>query len=312
MRKTSKKSILLIISTIFIALTVSTYIYIHIQAQQSTRIVLSGKIAVVASFYPLYYFTKAIGGDYLAISMVVPSGAEPHEYEPTPQQRAKMEKSALLILNGARFEPWGEKVSAELQKKGVKVISVADHLQLREIKGEGGIKDPHIWLSPHYAQKVTEQILQGLVEIDPKHAEDYKKNAQLLFARFNELDNQFHEGLEQCKNRDFITSHAAFGYMADEYKLHQLPIQISSDTEPSATAIAGVIDFAKTHSIEYIFFESLVSSKLSEMIAKEVGAKTLVLDPIEGVSENEIAKGSNYFSIMENNLVNLRTALQCN
>ncbi len=134
----------------------------------------------------------------------------------------------------------------------------------------------------------------------------------MLNQKLDQLDKTYAEGLKTCKQKDIITSHAAFGYLATRYGLNQVAISgISPDEEPSSQQLAEVAKFAKENDVKYIFFESLVSPKLSETIAHEIGAKTLVLDPLEGISDDDIKQGKNYFTVMENNLKNLQKALQC-
>ena len=155
-------------------------------------------------------------------------------------------------------------------------------------------------------------ILNGFIKVDPKNKSYYYNNTNKLLSRLDGLDKEYKQGLINCNQKDIITSHAAFGYMAKTYGLNQVPISgLSPDAEPSSQQLAEITKFAKDHYLKYIFFESLVSPKLSETIANEVGAKTLVLDPIEGVSKVDIKSGKNYFTIMADNLKNLRIALEC-
>lgn len=278
----------------------------------------SDKRIVTTSFYPLFFFASEVGGDEADISNVVPSGAEPHEYEPTPGERARIEKSDLLILNGGGLEPWGDDVREALEKKGVLTVVAGEGLMTRAMEdeegklGSTGVVDPHVWLSPLFAEKMVDRILSGFLSIDPEHADLYRQNAAVLKKSLADLDAEYRKGLSNCKTQSIVTSHAAFGYLADTYGLTQVSIAgISPEEEPSPSALAEIADFAKTHEVSYIFFESLVSPKLAETIASEVGAKTLTLNPIEGLTDEEIAAGENYLTIMQQNLNHLRIALQC-
>lgn len=276
---------------------------------------------VSASFYPLYFFTEQIAGDKLQVSNLTPAGVEPHDFEPSAQDIAKLQHNKLLVLNGAGFEPWFEGIKSDLEKNNVTVISATEGLNLLEgqeeedhDESEQDTKhlDPHVWLSPLLAKEQVSRILSGLEKVDSVNAIYYKTNATLLLEKLDALDMEFKQGLESCERRSFITSHAAFAYLAQAYNLEQIAISgISPDEEPSTKDLAQVAEFAHTNNVKYIFFETLVSPKLSETIAHEIGAQTLVLDPIEGISDDEIQKGADYFTVMRQNLKNLQTALEC-
>ena len=261
------------------------------------------KIKVVASFYPIYFFAAQIGGDRVEVKNITPSGAEPHDYEPTARDLAGIENSNLLILNGGNLEAWGNKIKDNLSGGKVVVITAGDGLITQ---------DAHVWLDPILAKKEAQNIAQGLIKIDPRGSSYFENNLKILEIKFDKLDNDYRNGLINCEEGNIITSHAAFGSLAARYGLKQISIAgLSPDEEPSPQKMAEIVKFAKDNNIKYIFFEGLVSPKLSETIATEVGAKTLVLDPIEGISEEGMQKGKDYFSIMEDNLKNLKEALQC-
>lgn len=273
----------------------------------------NNKIQVIASFYPVYFFASAIGGDRSDVYNLTPAGTEPHDYEPSAQDMARIENSSLLILNGAALEPWGDEIKEGLKGKKTIMIKASDFLANQQFEDDGKtVIDPHVWLSPKLAKLEIDAILNGFIQVDSTNKEYYVKNADALKQQIDELDEKFNQGLANCSHSDFVTSHAAFGYMASAYKLNQVPISgISPDEEPSTKQLIEVADFARKNNVKYIFFESLVSPKLSETIAVEVGAKTLVLDPIEGISDEDLKQGNNYFTVMENNLKNLRVALEC-
>ena len=173
----------------------------------------------------------------------------------------------------------------------------------------GGL-DPHVWLSPAMAVKQVRNIEAGLAEAAPEHREAFKANADAYVTKLEALDKEFRDGLKNAKRKDFITQHAAFGYLAQEYGLTQVPIAgLSPDQEPSAAQMAEVIEFAKEHNVKTIFFETLVSSNVAETIASEIGASTSVLNPIEGLTEEDIADNLDYIAIMRQNLDALTKAL---
>lgn len=284
----------------------------------------SSKIKVVTSFYPLYFFTTEIAGDKASITNLTPSGAEPHEYEPTARDMVNIESSNLLILNGGGLEGWGENVQSNLNKDKNKIVIAGEGLATKTIieeeKHEGVARennsndgiDPHIWLSPILAKQMVDNIESGFSEVDPNNSSYYKSNAEILKNNLSILDEEFKKGLTTCGSKNIITSHSAFAYLASSYGLNQVSIAgLSSEEEPSSKEMAEITNFAKNNNVKYIFFESLISPKLSETIAREVGAKTLVLNPIEGLTDYEINEGKDYFSEMRNNLNNLKIALEC-
>lgn len=271
------------------------------------------KLQVVASFYPLFFFAREIGGERAQVYNLTPAGAEPHTYEPTAVERARIEQSALLILNGGGFETWGSAIEQTIEQKQTHIVRAGEGLgaQQEEDKGENNT-DPHVWLSPPLAKKMSDAIARGFVSADPAHAADYSARVAALKARLNELDREYRQGLSVCAQKDIITAHDAFGHLASAYHLNEISIAgVSPDAEPSAVHLADIAQFAKKKGIRHIFFERLASPKFSETIAREIGAQTLVLNPLEGLSTQEEAAGKNYFTEMYRNLVNLKIALQC-
>jgi len=293
---------------------------------------LAGQVAVaradrplvVASFYPLYEFSRQVAGDRAEVVSLVPPGVEPHDWEPSPQDIVKLQKAKVFVYNGAGLEPWVEKLGREVTAKGSVVVRSTEKIAL--IKGGDGrahtddVKkgahkddvDPHVWLDPVRAQAQVEAIRAGLTRVDPANAAAYAANAQAYRAKLAALDTAFADGLRQCARRDVVTSHAAFAYLTRRYGLTQVPIQgLAPEAEPSPADLAALVKVARQRKVRYIFFETLVSSKLADTLAREIGAKTLVLNPIEGLTKEEQAAGRSYLTLMEGNLKNLRTALDC-
>jgi zinc transport system substrate-binding protein len=281
---------------------------------------------VVTSFYPLYFFAQEVGGDRAQVTNLTPAGAEPHEYEPTPQELVSIERSDLFIINGAGFEGWGESVAQGLNPERTTIVIAAEGLATLEgveeeheheheeedAHAEEEHLDPHVWLSPKLASQMVEQIAEGFVSADRENEAYYRANAEKLKGELQQLDTEFQTALSSCLKRDIITSHAAFGYIARDYNLTQVAITgLSTEEEPSPQRLIEIAQFARQNDVRYIFFESLIPAQLSQTIATEVGAQTLMLNPLEGLSEKDIAAGKNYFSEMRANLQNLQTALQC-
>jgi zinc transport system substrate-binding protein len=272
-----------------------------------------GKLRVVTSFYPLYFFSRQIGGDRATVVNITPAGAEPHDYEPTPRDIAQIEGSRLLILNGGGLEAWGDRIRQNVDPKKTTIVVAGQGLTGQPVTEGGQTRaDPHVWLDPVLAQKMVDHIARGFIEVDPAHKDVYERNAAALKSKLSKVDAAYRQGLGDCREKNIITSHAAFGYLAARYGLKQVSIAgLSPDAEPSIQKLANIVRFARAHQVKYIFFESLVSPKLSQTIAAEVGARTLVLNPVAGLSDQELAQGQTYFTEMEKNLVNLRKALQC-
>lgn len=283
------------------------------------------KLVITTSLYPVYFFTSEIVQDKAEVFNLTPGGVEPHDYEPTPRDLQSLEASDLLVVNG-NLEPWLEDLETPLRDKGVSVLVLTEDMSLlegsdeHEEEGHEGeenheeeeMKDPHVWLDPLLAYEIVENLTRELTTLDPKNAEFYEANADTLKNKLLTLNEKFTSALSSCEQDTFVTSHAAFAYLAERYNLNQLPISgLSPDIEPSMTEIAQIVDFVKTNDVKVIFFESLVSPKLSETIAEEVGAETLVLNPIEGLTDEDLLEGKNYFSEMEQNLTNLSVALEC-
>ncbi len=301
-----------VISTVFLLVAGAGLVFAV--ARRAPVPAQTGKMEVVASFYPLAFFSGEIGGDQAAVTNITPAGAEPHDYEPTGADMARIVRSRLLILNGAGFEAWGTRVSGALNPVETTVVSVSDGIAtVADIPEQGKMMtDPHVWLSPLLAQKITDNILAGFIKVDPLHRADYETNAALLKTRLANLDRHYRDGLAACEQKNIVTSHAAFGYLAASYGLRQMSIAgMSPDAEPSVVDLARIAEFAKKNNIRTIFFETLASPKLSETIAREIGAQTLVLNPIEGLTGGEISRGVNYFTVMQDNLKNLQIALIC-
>lgn len=273
----------------------------------------NGKMLITASFYPYYFFASEIGGDRAQVVNIVPAGAEPHDYEPTSGDLVTINSSKLLILNG-QVEPWASKIQADLKGKSTVVLIAGLGLFTQNVTDEGGMTgiDPHIWLSPTRAKVQVKAILDKFIQLDPANKDYYSANAEKLLADLDRIDANYKNGLAACQKKDIVTSHAAFGYLASDYGLTQISIAgLSPDAEPSLKDMANITNFVKTNGIKYIFFESLVSPKLSQTIANATGAQTLVLDPLEGLTPKALAEGQNYLTVMEQNLKNLKIALQC-
>ncbi|MDQ0285026.1 zinc transport system substrate-binding protein [Desulfofundulus luciae] len=280
-----------------------------------------GKIAVVTTIYPLYDFARQVGGERVEVTNLVPAGVEPHGWEPTSRDMVRLTQAKVFIFNGAGMEPWVERQLGMLEEKGVKVVEASRGLDL--ITGSPGqghehraapagdtVVDPHVWLDPVQAQEIVRHIQDAFIAVDPDHASYYKSRAEEYIAKLQDLDREYREAAQSFKSRDIVTSHAAFGYLARRYGLRQVPVMgLSPESEPDPAHMREVAAFCREHNVKYIFFETLVSPKLSETLAREVGARTLVLNPLGGLTPEEMARGEDYLSVMRQNLANLKIAL---
>jgi len=274
----------------------------------------SAEISVMTSFYPLYEFTKQVGQDKVNVSMLIPPGIEPHDWEPTVSELQKMHEADLIVINGLGFENWSDYIDTVNSdvvivdtSKGVSLIIGDDALRKDGYHFDRSTADPHIWLNPVKAKTQIQNILDALVSVDPENEKFYKQNAQSYQDKLDALDSKIRTELSSC-NKDFIAFHNAFSYFAMQYGLNQHSIVDSNEPNigPTPKTLERVINFAQTFDIDVIFTEELVDTRSSQVIANEIGAKVLVLSPIEVIGDN-----SNYLSKMENNLSNLKEAL-CN
>ncbi|MBO8137931.1 MAG: zinc ABC transporter substrate-binding protein [Desulfotomaculum sp.] len=279
-----------------------------------------GKIKVYTSIYPLYDFASRVGGDKIELKNIIPPGAEPHTWEPAPRDAADVSKADVLVYCGSGIDPWAEKIieSGMIDSSQVKVVKAAENVQLLRLGNDSednhhhhhGNIDPHVWLDPLNAQKMVSSIAAALSEVDKANAEYYQRNAAEFNKELDELHHKYLTVLGSAKKKEFVVSHAAFGYLAERYGLKQIPIRgLSPDMEPNPRDMAEIIELAKEKDIKYIFFEKMVSPKVSETIAAELNAKTLLLNPLGNLTEEEIKEGVGYIEIMEQNLNNLNKAL---
>lgn len=272
-----------------------------------------GALRVTTSFYPLAEFAKKVGGDLVTVTNSTPAGSEPHDFDPSPQNVALLHTSNVFIYNGAGLEPWVPRVLPDLQKKNVLIVNATEGIQLiASHDEETGLQDPHVWLSPVLAQQQVRAIAKALSVSDPSHDPIYTANADAYIAELEQLHIDFVAGTTTCKRREIVTSHAAFAYLAKEYHITMVPIAgLSPDEEPSPARLAEISNFVRAHGVTHIFFETLVSPALSQTIAHETNAKTIAFNPLEGLTDEEIAAGKNYISVQRENLEAIRTALDC-
>ena len=287
----------------------------------------AGALPVAVSFYPIQYLTEAIGGDHVSVTSLTPADQEPHDYDLSGKEVTSTLEGASLVAYVEGFQPSLDK--AVTQVNGPTVLDLSSKVDLKHHEGmedeeehadesadEGAHKeadhdadslDPHFWLDPVRMKSAATAIEEALATADPDHAEDYKTNLETLTSTLDGLDSSYQGGFSQCERKTFITSHAAFGYLADRYGLTQTSISgIDPEQEPSAADIAAAKKAVEDTGSTTIFTEELVSPETAEAVASETGATTAVLSPIESAPED-----ADYAGAMSANLNALRTALAC-
>jgi metal ABC superfamily ATP binding cassette transporter, binding protein len=287
----------------------------------------AGALPVAVSFYPIQYLTEAIGGDHVSVTSLTPADQEPHDYDLSGKEVTSTLEGASLVAYVEGFQPSLDK--AVTQVNGPTVLDLSSKVDLKHHEGmedeeehadesadEGAHKeadhdadslDPHFWLDPVRMKSAATAIEEALATADPDHAEDYKTNLETLTSTLDGLDSSYQGGFSQCERKTFITSHAAFGYLADRYGLTQTSISgIDPEQEPSAADIAAAKKAVEDTGSTTIFTEELVSPETAEAVASETGATTAVLSPIESAPED-----ADYAGAMSANLDALRTALAC-
>ncbi len=273
------------------------------------------RIHIVTSFYPLSNIASAIGGNLVSVTNLVPAGVEAHDFEPSPRDLVEIGNADALIYNGASLEAWIAKWEKGNTPKPKNTVNMAETLKKQAVVlfTKDGATDPHFWLDPVIMKSEVAIIRDLLIEIDPSHKDLFTENARRYTSALDLLDEHFRVGLSSCVLRDIIVLHEAFNYPASRYSIKATSIEgISPDDEPSPKELARIINLAREKGVKHIFFETVASPKFSELIAREIGGATLVLNPIESLRPDEVQSGEDYFSIMEMNLNNLQIAMQCN
>lgn len=285
---------------------------IALAVRQSSPSAPSGRLAVSASYYPLYDFAKQVGGNRVTVADLTPSGVEPHDYEPSPKTLADARKSEVFIYNGI-IEPWADSFVADYENVTVKASTGIAQPAGGHDHEEHGNLDPHFWLDPVLAQQIVAEIRDAFIRADPEGKTYYMERSAAYIDRLKDLDAAFRTGLSQCGQHSIVASHDAFSYVARRYGFTVRSIAgLNPEAEPSPAHLAELSDYVRQNNIKYVFFEQLVSSRLADTIAQETGAQTSVLNPIEGLTNEDQSKGRDYLSIQRENLGNLRAALACN
>ncbi|MDR7579540.1 MAG: zinc ABC transporter substrate-binding protein [Armatimonadota bacterium] len=286
-------------------------------------------LRVVASFYPLAELVREVGGSRVEVRQLVPPGAEPHDYEPTPGDVAKLREARVFVYNGAGFEPWVEKLAAELPPDAVRVEATRglplveaqggepDHEHDEKKTGQGSKEDarrldPHVWLDPVLAQDMVDHVTDGLVRADAEGGPEYRERAAALKRRLEDLHHRYERALARCRTKVVLTSHAAFGYLARRYGLRLVSVAgVSPEAEPSPRRVRELVALARREGVRAVFAESAAGDRAVRALAGELGVPVLRLDPLERGPEEAGRRGTSYLSVMERNFENLVQGLGC-
>ncbi|NLV77177.1 MAG: zinc ABC transporter solute-binding protein [Tissierellia bacterium] len=274
------------------------------------------KIKIITTLFPQYDFANEIVKDKGEVKLLLPPGVEAHSYEPTPKDIVDIKKADVFIYTGKYMEPWAEKMIKEIDdstividiSKGIELVDEEDWEHNHEHHG----KDPHIWLDPVYAQKIVDNILEGIIKADSKNENFYRQNAENYKEKLAELDKKFVETFSKVKHKTIIHGgHFAFGYFAKRYGLEYIsPYDgFSPNAEPTPKKISELMNNMKSLGLNVIYYEELIDPKVAKIISEETGGKMLLLHGAHNISKEELESGISYIEIMESNLDRLKEGL---
>jgi zinc transport system substrate-binding protein len=275
----------------------------------------SGRLNVVATFYPLYDFAQNVGGNKTSVSILVPETEDVHDFTPVPSSVEEVASANVLIFNGAGLEPWISSLVSSAANPKLVLVNCSQGIQLipvpPEFQRNGQVVDPHIWLDPVLAKQMVNNILQGLIKADPEDNRTFTTNAQAYEAKLDYLNSEImnETNFKVVKTQKFITFHEAFHYFANQYNLTQIAILGPFEESPTGTDIQNVIGNVTQNHLAYIGYESLENNDIAKMVSSETNATLILMDPIEGLSQAQQMAGMNYLSLMQMDLANIVLAL---
>jgi zinc transport system substrate-binding protein len=280
----------------------------------STNADESGRTSAVASFYPLAEAAQQVGGDLISVQNLTPPGVEPHDLELSPDDIEAIATGDVIVYLGGGFQPAVEDAISQAEDAvTVDALEAVDTNEAPPSEAEEGLTvDPHVWLDPGRYEEIVRTVADALSEADPAKESTYDADADAYVAKIAALDEDFRAGLADCQRTTIVTSHEAFAYLAESYGLTEVGITgLSPEAEPSARRLAELKDLVEQEGITTIFAEELVSPRVAETLADEAGITVEVLDPLESLTDEQMAAGEDYLSVMRENLAILRGALDC-
>lgn len=277
--------------------------------------IVRGKQNVVTSFYPIAFMVEQIGGNDVNAIHLIPTGIEPHDWTPKSRDLYHATNAQLLLVNGAGFETWLDDFLEGLNADSkVKVVEVSKGISLIETsrgkRGNGSV-DPHTWVSPKSALIMARNIKEALIQVDEAHRAEYEANYKRLISKLKATDKSYTDKLETVSKREIVVSHDAFSYLCRDYGLTQHAIMgITLDAEPRAQHLMKLSKLVKEKKLKYVFFPGLISDQLANTLASKAGVSILMLNPLEGLTKQQVEADDNYLTLMKRNLENLFVALQ--
>lgn len=279
--------------------------------------VVEPTLVVTTSFFPYYDLVRQLGGSLVQVHQLVPAGADPHSYEPTPRDLIQLQSSHLFLFNGVDFENWGEAAVTLLEGTETVVIRAGDLVELLKVSDhpghaghDHGAYDPHIWTDPLNMKTIANHVVEKLIALDPDNEEAFRKNHDVYVTALAALDEAFKAVAREAEHHILLVSHSAFGYLAHRYGFEQIAVAgISPHAEPTPGRLAELTNLARRYQLEYIFFETLANPRTAEILAEEAGLTPLMLYNAEGLTSEQQAAGETYISLMQKNVNTLKRAL---
>lgn len=281
------------------------------------------KLRIVTSLFPLYDFAKAIGGDQVEVTLLLPPGVEAHSFDPKPDDILRVNRAGLFIYTNKAMEAWAVTIAASVDPKKVTIVDASSGARLLPAEGhdEGeaphghdrGAIDPHLWLDFANAKTMVGNIAAAMGAKDPVHRALYTAKAAAYNERLDRLDSDYRTALATCQKRTLLQGgHFALGYLAARYNLdYHAAASVNPEAEPTAATMAALVSQMRRHDLRYLFSEELVSPKLAETIASEGGGTVLLLSAGHNLSKSDLEAGVTFVEIMERNLKNLQIGLEC-
>lgn len=272
------------------------------------------KIKVVVTFNPLREFVDYIGKDKVDVNVIIPEGTESHDFEPKAKDIMKLNEGDLFIYNGFGMEGWVDKTLKSIENNKMLIVDSSKGCEPINIEEDnhdhgnshGNSHDPHIWLGLTTAKRQAFNIKEALIKLDENNKEFYEGNYKEFEKEIDNLLNSYKNKFEQLDNKSFVTGHSAFSYFCRDFGLEQRSVEgVFAEGEPSSKKLKELVDYCKSKNIKIIFLEENVSPKVSETLAKEVGAEVKVIDTIEYKKEDK-----RYLEIMKENIDKVYNSLK--